>query len=294
VSATQDGSQTGRRRRSRGLILLVVVIVVVLLAEAAVLTAVFVSPSAGAKLESVAASAERAWSGTEDQPGLRTRTARAARSAYEAWIVPLWKGPEPGPAEPEFTSCVDCHPDYASKRRFDVYMNHPIHAEIGVRCVTCHPENPHPSPPRPREAVCAECHPEVQSRDDCGFCHPPGSLPHFYLLGAPRTAAVRCDVCHPKGAFDLHATEPKVAPEDLTGANEATCLSCHENETCESCHEPAHPVGWLEVHGSGAGQGENTNCYTCHTGTWCSDRCHAVTTTAPFQPRPLPTPGVRP
>ena len=285
---------TGSRRRSRGLVVLVVGIVVVLIAEAALLAAVFISPTAGAKLEQVAVSADRAWSGTDEEPGIRTRSARAARAAYEDWIVPLWTRQEPPPPEPDFTSCVDCHPDYATQQRFDVYMNHPIHAEIGVECETCHPANPHPNPPRPQEAMCAECHPEVQDRESCGFCHPPGSLPHFYLLGAPRSSAVRCDVCHPKGAFDLDAAESQVNMSAQTGANQAACLSCHEETTCESCHVPGHPAGWIDDHGLGRGQGEHSNCYTCHTGTWCSDRCHAVTSISAFQPKPLPSVGVRP
>ena len=149
-------SDPPRRRRRRGLVVLLSVIVVVLLAEAGLVVAVFVSPSAGERLESAATSARRAWGGTEGEPGVRTRSAQAAERWFDAWIAPLWRGPEEPQAEPEFTACVDCHEDYATTRRFGVYMNHPLHAEIGVRCETCHPTNPHPSPPRPREAVCEE------------------------------------------------------------------------------------------------------------------------------------------
>lgn len=283
-----------RRARRKGLIVLVVVIFMVLLVEAAVVTAVFVSPTAGEKLEEVAASADRAWRGTDDEPGLRTRSARAASEAYEGWIVPLWKGPEPPAADPEFTACVDCHPDYAKERSFTVFMNHPVHAEIGVTCATCHPQNPHPNPPRPTEAMCAECHTEVQERESCGFCHPPGSLPHFYLLGAPRGAAVRCDVCHPQDTFRTTATDPHLSGEVLSGADEELCLSCHEDSTCASCHEPGHPAGFIDTHGMNIGRASTGSCTTCHTTDWCADRCHAVTPGNPFVPHPLPTPGVRP
>ncbi len=285
---------TERRRASKGLVVLITVIVVLLLVEAAVVVTVFVSPTASQKLEDVATAADRAWSGTEGEPGLRTRSARTARRAYDEWIAPLWRGPAPPPADPEFTACVECHEDYASERRFNVYMNHPLHAEIGVACEACHPESPHPNPPRPQEAACAECHPEVDDPEACGFCHPPGSLPHFYLFGAPKNTAVRCDVCHPKGAFDMRGSEPLVERDSLTGADEEACLSCHEDQTCESCHIPSHPVGWIDVHGTGRGQGASSNCYACHSGTWCSDRCHAVTSRTAFVPKPLPTVGVRP
>lgn len=282
------------RRRPRGLVLLIVVIVGLLIVEAGLVVAVFVSPTAGAKLEQIAASADRAWNGTDDDPGLRTRTARAANGLYDSWIVPLWKGPEPTDPDPAFTACVECHPDYSTQRKFTVYMDHPLHAEIGVECATCHPANPHPRPPRPQEAVCAECHTEVQDKESCGVCHPPGSLPHFYLFGASRSSIVRCDVCHPKGMFATRATEPQVHLEDLTGANVETCLSCHEDATCTRCHGEPHPPDWLTIHGEPVGYDGAGSCARCHTTTWCADRCHAVTQTNPFVPRPLPTPGVRP
>lgn len=284
-------SDPPRRRRRRGLVVLLSVIVVVLLAEAGLVVAVFVSPSAGERLESAATSARRAWGGTEGEPGVRTRSAQAAERWFDAWIAPLWRGPEDPQAEPEFTACVDCHEDYATTRRFGVYMNHPLHAEIGVRCETCHPTNPHPSPPRPREAVCEDCHAEVRQEDQCGYCHPPGSLPHFYQLGAPRDASVRCDVCHPKDAFDAAATEPLIDVGAFGGQDAGACRSCHEDTTCESCHDNGHPVGWATTHGAYA---LGADCSTCHTVTWCADRCHAVTSVNPLQPKPLPSAGVRP
>jgi hypothetical protein len=285
-------SDRPRRRRRRGLAILIAFITLVLLAEAALVVAVFVSPSAGDKLEEVAASAERAWVGTDGEAGIRARTAETARRAYREWVQPLWRGPEPPAVEPEFTACVDCHPDYASQRSFGVYMNHPLHAEIGVRCKTCHPDNPHPNPPRPQEDVCADCHPEVQQSESCGFCHPPGSLPHFYLLGAPRDAAVRCDVCHPKGAFEAGAREPLVHDESFSGTDPQTCRSCHEESTCTECHAVGHPSNWLDIHGLEVGYGGSTTCYRCHTGTWCGTACHSAGwSDLPF---PLPSVGVRP
>lgn len=282
------------RRGSRGLAVLVTIVLLLLLAEGALIAAVFVSPSMSERLEGVAASIERIWTGTEAEPGLRERVTQVARRTYEGWITPLWETPRPPELRPDFTACVDCHRNYATKRRFSVYMNHPLHAELGLACVDCHPETPHPSPPLPREAVCAECHPEVQDRKACGSCHPPGSLPHFYLLGAPRDAAVRCDVCHPKGAFEARGATPLVETTDLTGADRRTCLSCHEEAACARCHAEPHPSGWLDTHGASVGEDSPAQCLACHTSTWCADRCHAVSETRPFTPRPLPTPGVRP
>ncbi|HZD16634.1 MAG TPA: cytochrome c3 family protein [Actinomycetota bacterium] len=283
-----------RRATSRGLIVLMVAVVVSVIVEAALVVAVFVSPTAADKLKEIAAAADRAWNGSDDGPGLRTRAARAADDAFEGWVAPLWRGPEAPDPDPGFTACVDCHPDYASTRRFAVYMDHPLHAEIGVACETCHPSNPHPDPPRPQEAVCADCHAEVQEQESCALCHPPGSLPHFYLLGAERSSAVRCDVCHPKGTFATHADQPRIHPGDLTGANEEICLSCHEEETCASCHAEPHPPDWPSTHGESVGFVGAASCITCHSTTWCADRCHAVTDTNPFVPKPLPTSGASP
>ncbi len=273
---------------------LVAIVLALLLAEGALVVAVFVSPSAGDRLEGLAASAERIWSGAEGRPGLRDRAIAAARRSYQDWIAPLWEGPRTPSPRPDFAACVDCHPDYAKERRFGVYMDHPLHAELGVACVDCHPETPHPSPPLPQESVCADCHPEVRDAKACGTCHPPGSLPHFYLLGADREAAVRCDVCHPKDVFTARGEEPLVPHEDLTGRDRATCLACHQETTCERCHGEPHPTGWLGSHGEGVAQTGSSTCDTCHTGTWCADRCHAVTPTNPFSPRPLPSPGGSP
>lgn len=283
-----------RRRRSRGLVILVSVIVALLVAEAALVAFVFISPSAKEELGGVAESVQRIWVGTEDDPGIRTRSARAAHEAYEEWIVPLWRGPQPPPPDPEFTACVECHPDYATQRKFNVYMNHPLHAELGTACETCHPQNPHPNPPRPQERMCAECHDQVDDKDGCAYCHPPASLPHFYYFGAPRESVTDCDVCHPKDTFAARGSEPLVERPTLTGADEDVCLGCHEDTTCSRCHGEPHPPGWDTSHGTNVGYGGAMSCRNCHTATWCADRCHAVTDLNPFVPKPLPTLGVRP
>ncbi len=281
-----------RRRRSRGLFVLIFVILTLLLAEAALVVFVFVSPSANERLEAVAADVKDVWAGTEGKPGFRSRTAEKAHDVYEDWILPLWQGRAVPSVNPEFTACVGCHPDYGTQRRFGVYMDHPLHAELGVECVVCHPSNPHPNPPRPQESACADCHSEVNEKDQCGYCHPPASLPHFYYLGAPKDSVVECAVCHPKNSFGGQHPDPKITAS-FSGTDQATCLACHEKSTCALCHAQPHPAGWLTSHGSEAAFG-GSSCSGCHTVNWCADRCHAVTDINPLQPRPLPSAGVRP
>lgn len=283
-----------RRRRSRGLVVLILIIFTVLLAEAALVVFVFVSPTANEQLEGVAADVQRIWDGTGDQPGLRTRAAERGQQMYDAWIAPLYRSLPVPTVDPEFTACVECHPDYASQRKFNVYMNHPLHAELNLACVDCHPANPHPNPPLPQEDVCADCHTEVDQKEECGYCHPPASLPHFYYLGTPKQSVVDCDVCHPKNSFAGQNPTAKIDLADFSGAEDETCLECHAEASCAMCHTPPHPADWVATHGPNLALESTAQCYTCHVATWCSDRCHAVTPTVLMSPRPVPSVGVRP
>lgn len=284
-----------RRRRSRWIPVLIAVVVALLLAEVAVVVWVFVSPRSTEVLQGVVADASDLWNGVDDEPGVRTKTATFVADAYRDWVRPLWAGGDLPGEDREFSECVECHPRYGETRNFgSVFMDHPLHAQIGVACATCHTQNAHPGPSRPTEQVCETCHPQVETKGECSTCHPPGALPHFYLLGAPRDSVVECQICHTKDSFDTTAEEPLVDVGPYTGAAAGDdCLSCHETETCSSCHQsPTHPAGWTSAHGEDSLG--NTTCVACHTTTWCADRCHAVTPSNPFQTRPLPTVGVNP
>ncbi len=284
-----------KRKRSRRLVLLAAAIMGLLLLEAALISMIFLFPGTESRLRGVAASLERAWSGSEDSPGIPGRVGDALHDTYEGWITPLWREPEPSEGDPTFRRCISCHPDYGSKRSFDsVYMNHPLHAELGVPCADCHRETAHPNPMPVPEEACADCHPDVEEEKGCPLCHAPGSLPHFYLLGAPREGPVECDICHGRDAFpDSEATEPLVHAGPFDGSEQKRCASCHERSSCQSCHAQRHPANWIGIHGDDVGFGGPVDCYRCHTMTWCADRCHAVTPGRPFAPRPLPEGHVR-
>jgi cytochrome c553 len=273
---------------------LIGIVAVLFLAEIALVTAVFVSPNAAEDLRGVGTSISRGWNGAEGQPGFRTRVAQGVSRGYDEWITPLWADAKPPQSSDAFADCATCHKRYAKTRRYpSVYMNHPLHAELGVACETCHTNNTHPNPERPREDTCVACHTDVEKQGSCTTCHPPGALPHFYLLGAPRDAAVECNVCHPATSFGTRATTPKVSGT-YTGDDPSSCLQCHAETNCASCHAESHPANWPSQHGIEAGQGGLNTCYTCHTGEWCGTRCHSVTTDAPFTKQPLPDVGVRP
>lgn len=282
------------RRRSRRLVFLVACVLALMLAETGLVVAVFVSPTTGERMSDAVASLDRAWNGSKDSKGVRTRIADSVDRGYRSWIETLWKAPEIPRGDDEFDACLGCHKDYASARRFtNVYMNHPLHAEQGVACGTCHVQNEHPDPVRPEERTCQTCHDEVREPGKCGLCHPPASLPHFYLLGAPRDQVVECSTCHPKQSFRSTADERLVPTNRFDGSQRAPCTQCHQQQTCEECHATSHPPDWIAIHGGVVAENP-TPCYTCHTGDWCTSRCHAVTSTNPFVPRPMPSAGVRP
>jgi len=274
--------------------ILIGVVTALLLFEVALVTAVFVSPNTAEDLRGFGTSLSRGWNGAEGQPGFRTRVAQGVSSGYDDWIAPLYSDAKPPASADAFADCTTCHKRYAKTLRYpSVYMNHPLHAELGVACDTCHTNNTHPNPERPREDVCATCHTDVEKQGSCTTCHPPGALPHFYLLGAPRDAAVECAVCHPVNSFGTHTTTAKVSGT-FTGSDPSSCLQCHQEVNCTLCHAQPHPANWISQHGFEAGQSGLTDCYTCHTGAWCGTRCHNVTTVAPFTKLPLPDVGVRP
>ncbi len=284
-----------------GTVGLIVAVVVLLVLEGGLVAGVFLSPSFGSKLEAKVAAVDRAWSGTKGHPGLRTRIADGFRSAYDGWIAPMFSSSIPAKGSDAYAGCVKCHKDYASQRQFStVYMDHPLHAQLGVSCNTCHPDTQHPSPPLPLESVCAKCHQQVNTKGQCDLCHPPASLPHFYQLGAPRQGPVQCSTCHPNKVLPTNATTPLVHIADFTGNRRTICLQCHTVSNCEYCHQTItpvpgspHPSNWLAIHPQAADPyGGQNDCYTCHTMEWCADKCHAVTNgqAPPLLPLPSASP----
>lgn len=281
-------SASGRRRGRRALTVMMAIVLLLLLAEGALVATIFVSPSTADRLRGVVGDVERAWNGSKGEPGLRTKMARGVSGTFHEWVTPLWETPK-GPDDSADQGCPSCHRGYAAKRRFtSVYMDHPRHAELGLACADCHPETTHPNPPPPEEAVCARCHREVRDRNKCILCHPPASLPHFYLLGAPREGAVECDSCHRRDSFTRDGGRPLVHLPAMDGTDQQTCESCHPKATCTSCHGEPHPEGWGTSHGAVIGFAGESSCFQCHTSTYCADRCHSVTSTLPFYRRPLP------
>ena len=277
-----------KSKTNRGLAALITFVVLLLLAEAVLLTAVFVSPGLSGQLAQAVADAKTRWEGAPGSPGISDKIDESADRLYDKWITPLWSLGTSPRGNAEFTACVDCHNDYASRRRFSaVYMNHPLHAQVGVVCATCHTANAHPKPALPEEATCEECHQEVQQKGQCGLCHPPASLPHFYLLGEPRDTAVQCETCHRRGVYPT-ANDRLVHVGRFSGSPDKACKSWHSTTTCRACHAEQHPADWVGTHGATGEEGATT-CYECHTGNWCASRCHPyIPSIGDFSPQPLP------
>jgi hypothetical protein len=277
-------------RSRRWLLRLLLGLFLLLVVEVVVVATVLVSPGARDAVSANVGRALEAWEGDEELASLPARASARLRDAYEGWIEPLYAVPAVSEATDTFGGCVSCHEDIATERRFgDLYMDHPVHAELGVRCATCHVDVAHPSPPAPEEGVCADCHAEdVQTGGDCTLCHAPGALPHFLLLGAPRDGVVACETCHTPGSLEGATAREHVAVGPFDGSSQEECASCHKPATCDSCHEPGHPADWSTAHAPAVDETGTQACIDCHTGSWCADSCHAVTPTTPLRPRPLP------
>lgn len=292
-----------KKKRHVALLVMAIIIVLFMVAEGVVLLIAFTSPSGSKSISNDIAKAQRAWQGTKESPGIKQRAGDALSSFYEDQVRSLWAAPSPAPAATTFTKCAACHQDYETKIRFpDVYMNHPEHAQAGLSCATCHTNVQHPNPPAPAEAVCAKCHPQVSQAKQCDFCHPPGSLPHFYLLGYPRTQAVDCSTCHPAGTFPQTKAHRLVHPGVFNGSQKSICLQCHEYQhsasfglpACLDCHSQQHPADWLNTHGSEGNitTGGYTECASCHTNSvWCAMQCHPYRSPTPKYPLPTEVPS---
>lgn len=273
------------------------VLAVFLLAEIIVVVAVVVSPAATGEARKVVAGAAQRWNGTRRAPGLRDRIVDGVSGTAHRWAALLTGAsarPSSRPRRDEFTSCVGCHPDYASTRRFrTTYFDHPRHDQLGVTCGRCHTDNDHPDPAVPAETVCASCHSEVRRGDACRTCHPPGSLPHFSLLGYPRGGEVRCTTCHAKGIPGAGPPRALVRLPALDGRDRSVCTTCHQATDCARCHGAPHPTGWLVDHPIRALDQGTDACIGCHSLNYCSDRCHAGQAAPPVAATP-PTGGDSP
>jgi hypothetical protein len=262
---------------------------VLLFVELALLLSLFAFPGFAVKAQQIVTAAAQAWSGTAEEAGVRAELGSWIQSAYSEVVEPLKPLPPPGPPDAEqplFSGCVSCHTDYAESKRFrSSYMDHPLHAELGVTCATCHEDVEHPDPEPPRERTCASCHQEdVRRGGNCRLCHPPGSLPHFYLLGVDREGPVECTACHiPSEGGEDPEPPALVRARVFDGSDETECASCHVQAKCDSCHAEPHTPEWISEHGED-GSGWASWCSTCHTPTWCGERCHSRQPSSQAQP----------
>ena len=295
----------GRRARSRhtGLVILILFILVILGIEAALVITAFVSPTASETLSEKVAGIREDWEGTEDEPGIPDRIGDSLGRFYRDQIVTLWSMPDPKPTSPTFAECGQCHAGFEDRARFEhVYIDHRLHAQEGMECAGCHTSVEHPRPDRPAEATCAVCHDQVNEKNGCDFCHPAGTLPHFFLLGAPRDSYTECATCHPSSTLP-RLGKRLVHVGEFSGDPDDKCLQCHgkskdvetiegatlEPRGCGSCHGERHPKDWMRTHPDAALSG--IVCTQCHASTWCAMACHA--TTPMFRPPliPLPSPS---
>jgi len=315
-----------KRKRNIGLLLLISFVAVVLVLETALVVMAFVSPTAAEDLTAQVAGIRKVVLGDKGKPGLPARAMDGLNNFYQDQVVTLWSAPKPEGVATTFAKCGSCHPDYETTSRFEhVYMNHSVHAQTGLTCAKCHTMVQHPNPDRPAESTCAKCHDEVNQKGKCDFCHPPGTLPHFYLMGAPRNEFIDCATCHPDSTIpQLGKTLVQVG--DFSGNPDSICLECHSVVApvaspspfasptpftvparipapwpteipawCQHCHGTTQPIpheaDWIVRHREVA-MIDPTDCTNCHSQEWCAMKCHAVTSfgAPPLLPLPSPSP----
>ena len=184
-------------------------------------------------------------------------------------------GPEPGAAGFPADSCLECHPYYESRPLFSVvYSPHQTHAAEGVPCERCHAASGPARDRVPQMAGCAECH-AITGRENCGVCHPPGSLFHGSELAGERELGFECGVCHNEERLRAGARAHDM-PRYST--DPASCVPCHDAERfCSSCHPAAHDPGYTRRHAADLRQARrsHTECWACHDARWCAERCHS-------------------
>lgn len=257
--------------------IIVVSVVALFIIEGVTVAAVLTSQDARDGLGGFAQDVSDLWAGTEETPGLFARFGDRAEETITSWILPVWESPQTQPADPtEFSRCTDCHEEYWRRvRSSDLYFNHPLHAQEGITCGTCHTDTSHPEPLAPPERVCAECHTEVGAESECRYCHVPGSLPHYYDFAMPRGGYVDCGACHLPDSFVAGSDHHLITIGSFDGTVPGECTSCHTTQKCQSCHSVDHPGNWAQDHGEQVDFGGANNCGTCHTEAFCSDACHA-------------------
>ncbi len=277
----------------KGIRVLMTVVLTLVLAEVTLVAFVTFSEDARGAVTDAWAKTVNAWAGSEERAGNFELLLSSADEFAAEWVQPLWSAPEAAPAGTGFSECVTCHTDYAERRLFTgVFMNHPLHSELGIACAECHTDVAHPLPLPPAEETCAGCHNQVE-RDgpasDCSYCHKPGSLAHYQSLGVPDGAA-NCSTCHLPDSFghtDQHALT--VTPS-FDGTDSAVCLNCHQAAACARCHDSSHPADWVSLHGAevqDAGTGAGS-CAACHSTNWCAGACHLSGTLQGGRLLPLP------
>jgi c(7)-type cytochrome triheme protein len=180
---------------------------------------------------------------------------------------------------PDMAACMQCHDEEDDCRR-------------------CHPGAPEEARPVPRPAEGLNfSHAAHLGRDlSCDDCHEgiwdsvnvlDRSLPAMETClrcHDGRQAPAECSVCHE----DLRSSGliPRNHGADWlwdhrmeARANDATCLSCHEESRCDACHQgrvdrAVHDRNFRYTH-SLAARGNPRQCGVCHGTAFCQS-CHAV------------------
>ncbi len=161
-----------------------------------------------------------------------------------------------------------------------IKMNHKVHVDKGIKCVTCHNEVPGVQVATrdnglPLMGTCLTCHTGDEAPLNCATCHE-----------TERNGKVRTDYgaqgeIRPSGRYfgDAHDTAFLKDHAAIGRAREEYCANCHTKNFCQDCHTGAlrpgrvHPANWILIHPVRT-RGNDLACQSCHRlQTFCTS-CH--------------------
>lgn len=228
------------------------------------------------------------------------------------WVYATTNKAEPKKAYVEDSACLKCHGEIRTKTisRYSIRVSHKEFLKAGASCMDCHNTVAHPGVIKlqrtPSMSSCVKCHDDKTAKADCMLCH---NTDVGEKMRAPKRERIKtgifvgwdiCYRCHQEQKCTrCHGVKMPHPPDWVSGVkhakpafeNRKVCWRCHDLPTAPlqpamlqacSCHGTMQFHGptesWRTLHGPIAtgkiqGDGENHNCYGCHSTSLC-DFCH--------------------
>ncbi|MCL6472684.1 MAG: NapC/NirT family cytochrome c [Firmicutes bacterium] len=247
-------------------------------------------------------------------PGITGAIAQKVDYARWFWVYAITNKANPGKARIEDAACLKCHSEVRQKTlsRYGIRVSHKEFLDAGADCMDCHNSVAHAGLIKPETvpsmSACVKCHNDKTAKADCSLCH---EKDIGEKIRTPKRDLIKtgifvnwdfCYRCHqPQKCTNCHGLQMPHPPNWVSEVKHAlpaftnpnVCFRCHDMpyaplqasrlQGC-TCHGTMEYHGtfdeWRKQHGPIAtgkipGNGENENCYSCHSEKLC-DYCHPV------------------